>query len=176
MVNTFLPISSYEKSLACLDYRRLGKQRVEAFQILNILTYESTGKWLKEPAKSSKRTGWINHPATRMWRGYAGALQEYMNCSILEWIKRGYNNTMLIYDVHKNLDKPAWFGDEKFHASHRSNLLRKNKEFYGLYGWSEPDDLPYVWPVPPQDKRTYSFSKISKHDNLPYMWLQIQKE
>jgi hypothetical protein len=43
--------------------------------------------------------------------------------------------------------KPNWIGDEKFHASHRSNLLRKDKEFYGKFGWAEPDDLPYFWPV-----------------------------
>jgi hypothetical protein len=42
---------------------------------------------------------------------------------------------------------PPWLGDEAFHASHRSNLLRKNPEWYGQFGWTEPDDLPYVWPV-----------------------------
>lgn len=37
MVNTFLVDSSFEKSASQLDSRRLGKQRVEAYQILNIL-------------------------------------------------------------------------------------------------------------------------------------------
>jgi hypothetical protein len=37
-------------------------------------------------------------------------------------------------------------GDEAFHASHRSNLLRKDRDYYGAFGWTEPDDLPYVWP------------------------------
>ena len=44
-------------------------------------------------------------------------------------------------------DYPPWFGNEKIHASHRSNLLRKDPEFYGKYGWTEPDNLEYVWPV-----------------------------
>ena len=34
------------------------------------------------------------------------------------------------------------------HASHRSNLLRKDPEHYMQFGWTEPPDLPYVWPVP----------------------------
>lgn len=42
---------------------------------------------------------------------------------------------------------PPWFGREDFHASHRSNLLRKHPDWYRQFGWYEPDDLPYVWPV-----------------------------
>lgn len=37
MVNTFLVCSSFEESARALDKRRLGKQRVEAFQLLKIL-------------------------------------------------------------------------------------------------------------------------------------------
>jgi hypothetical protein len=32
MVNTFLPFASFEASVRCLDNKRLGKQRVEAYQ------------------------------------------------------------------------------------------------------------------------------------------------
>jgi hypothetical protein len=32
MVNTFLPFPSFEASVRCLDNKRLGKQRVEAYQ------------------------------------------------------------------------------------------------------------------------------------------------
>ena len=42
---------------------------------------------------------------------------------------------------------PEWMGDEGFHASHRSNLLKKDPEFYGKYGWTEATDLDYLWPV-----------------------------
>ena len=55
---------------------------------------------------------------------------------------------MKLYAVH-NLcpDMPWWVGDLDIHASHRSNLLRKDRDFYGKYGWNEPDNLDYVWPV-----------------------------
>lgn len=35
-MNTFLPYPSFDESAKCLDYKRLGKQRVEAKQILEI--------------------------------------------------------------------------------------------------------------------------------------------
>lgn len=45
-----------------------------------------------------------------------------------------------------------WLGDPAFHASHRSNLLRKNAEHYGAFGWTESPDLEYVWPVRAREK------------------------
>lgn len=36
MVNTFLISSDFDKNAQLLDNARLGKQRVEAYQILNI--------------------------------------------------------------------------------------------------------------------------------------------
>jgi hypothetical protein len=83
-----------------------------------------------------------------MWKGYENALIEYFNISVEIWIARGYKNTYEFKDFieGKTLDDPPWLGTEKFHASHRSNLLRKDPEHYGKYGWKEPSDLPYVWP------------------------------
>jgi hypothetical protein len=52
-----------------------------------------------------------------------------------EWIRRGYVDTVAEkLRVHERPDPavlPPWFGDERSHASHRSNLLRKDPEFYG---------------------------------------------
>ncbi len=136
-MQTFLPHPDFKKSLAALDYRRLGKQRIEAKTILNILAGRTTSK------------GWRNHPAVRMWKGYESALALYYNACLEEWIGRGYNNTMAPEPVDEtNAVLPPWLGDERFHAAHRSNLLRKDPEFYGRHGWTEPPDLPYVWPAP----------------------------
>ena len=90
----------------------------------------------------------MNHPAAKMWRGYEDALKLYYLLAIEEWVERGYNNTMqpLAYNTI-SLEFPPWVGNEAFHASHRSNLLRKDPEFYGKYGWTEPDNLAYIWPV-----------------------------
>lgn len=130
-MQTFLPHADLKESVACLDWRRLGKQRVEAKGILDTLAVGSR---------------WSHHPAVLMWRGFEQSLTRYMNLCIEEWIRRGYRNTMKIIPVRR-YKMPWWFGDERFHASHRSNLLRKLPEWYGQYGWVEPDDLPYFWPV-----------------------------
>tara|TARA_R110002020_G_scaffold156043_3_gene337531 strand:- start:632 stop:901 length:270 start_codon:yes stop_codon:yes gene_type:complete len=82
-----------------------------------------------------------------MWRGYEAALAFYKDLCIEEWERRGYNNTMQKETSHRCIVLPEWFGREEFHASHRSNLLRKDPEFYGRFGWTESPNLPYVWPL-----------------------------
>lgn len=132
-MQTFLPYYDFQKSVEVLDYRRLGKQRVETFQVLNILLERTATK------------GWVNHPVTKMWRGFEEALKLYQNITIAEWVKRGYKNNLLFEEVIVDeLEFPAWLGDEEFHRSHRSNLLRKNFEYYSQY-FDEPTDLEYKW-------------------------------
>jgi hypothetical protein len=135
-MQTFLPYANVSKTAETLDYRRLGKQRVEAWQILNALI--------------GKSKGWTNHPAVHMWKGYEPALSLYGWSMCFEWILRGYKDSMLLRFNAPMLGKivfPPWFNNESFHASHRSNLLRKDPIYYGKFGWTEPDNLPYVWPV-----------------------------
>lgn len=134
-MQTFLPYPDLLQSVRVLDYRRLGKQRVETFQVLNILLDRTPTK------------GWRNHPVTRMWTGYEEALKLYQNLTIEEWVKRGYNNTMQFEELnYKRITLPPWFGNKDFHRSHRSNLLRKDYEYYSQY-FDEPSDLEYYWPV-----------------------------
>jgi len=133
-MNTFLPVQSFPVSARILDYRRLGKQRVEANIVYNIL--------LSGKAKGA----WVNHPCTKMWRGYEMALAEYYNCCVAEWKSRGYKNTMPFLFVDYNiLVYPKWLGNDAFHAAMRSNLLRKDYEYYSQFGWKEPNNLPYIW-------------------------------
>lgn len=134
-MQTFLPFPDFKKSVEVLDYKRLGKQRVETFQVLNVLLGRTETR------------GWRNHPVTRMWTGYENALKRYQNITITEWINRGYNNNMSFetIDEHDTI-MPHWFGNEKFHQSHRSNLLRKNYEYY-IQFFEEDPTLEYYWPV-----------------------------
>ncbi len=135
-MQTFLPYDDFKKSAEALDYRRLGKQRVEAMQIINAITGISS-------------RGWVNHPCSVMWRNNVPALMHYCNVMIEEWKKRGYNNTMKLYEVEgPDVELPDWFGHEDFHASHRANLLRKELEYYKDHGWKEDPSEPYLW----QDK------------------------
>lgn len=130
-MQTFLPYSDFAQSAQVLDMRRLGKQRVEAMQILNVL--------------QGRTTSWSRHPAVLMWKGYENALALYMNTVIAEWVSRGYRNNMGYVEVGE-VTLPPWVGDPEFHASHRSNLLRKDFAHYSKFGWTEPLNLPYLWP------------------------------
>ncbi len=133
-MQTFLPYPSIEKSLKVLDSRRLGKQRVEAFQILNIIV------------KRTESKAWKNHPAVKMWKNNPNALKLYLNTSINEWKSRGYKNNMNKEKITGKINFPKWLGNKKFHSSHKSNLLRKNPTHYKKFNWKESDNLPYVWP------------------------------
>ncbi len=131
-MQTFLPYGDFTASVRCLDRLRLGKQRVEAAQILRILHGHSTG--------------WKNHPAILMWVGYEAALAQYTNIVIDEWIRRGYRNTMVQYHV-MDVRYPWWFGLNEFHASHRARLLDKLPEHYCQFGWIEQPSTEYWWPT-----------------------------
>lgn len=134
-MQTFLPYHNFEETAKCLDYRRLGKQRVEAKQILNILLNRTTSN------------AWKHHPAVIMWKGYENCLKYYYNCIVNEWVFRGYKNTMQLEFVEIPITYPKWFFYEDLFASHRSNLLRKNFAYYSQFGWQEKDNLPYIWPT-----------------------------
>jgi hypothetical protein len=126
-MQTFLPYPDFYESAAVLDSKRLQKQLLEGRQIYNIISDRATTK------------GWRRHPAVLMWRGYDTALFEYLTAIKEECVNRGINtikNWQAILHIHKwnwnrgNLIYPEWWGDERFHQSHRNNLYRKNPEHY----------------------------------------------
>ncbi len=93
-----------------------------------------------------------------MWRGHENALALYHRRCCNEYQRRnGQQHTgrftlegliaKLGVDI-ANPDMPPWLGDERVHASHRSNLIRKDPEHYGQFGWDEPPDMPYYYPTP----------------------------
>ena len=138
-MQTFLPYADLAVSCRVLDDRRLGKQRVETFQVLRALTWPSYA--------------WKSHPAVRMWRGFVPGLVRYGVESCLAWTARGYGDNLLPQllawsggEVPQDPELPPWFGVEALHLSHRSNLLRKDPAHYRPLFGDEPDDLPYLWP------------------------------
>jgi hypothetical protein len=158
-MQTFLPYPSFADSAAVLDPRRLGKQRVEALQVLRALVRE--------------HYGWKRHPAVRMWEGHAEAVASYGITVCGEWTRSGRPDTCAA-SIAAELaaaglaaprpqdvlavagDLPDWLGDERLHRSHRAALLRKDPAYYGaLFAADDAVDpaLGYFWPVgrlPPQ--------------------------
>ena len=74
-MQTFLPSSNFIFAAQALDNKRLNKQILESYQILNVL--------------SGNSTGWRNHPAVRMWAGSEGVLYKYTQAMISEAKLRG---------------------------------------------------------------------------------------
>lgn len=149
MVNTFLPYADYDLSAQSLDYRRLGKQRVETYQVLRALIGESDG--------------WRNHPITKMWQGYEYELAEYGIAICKEWIARGYKDTLLpkfeaMQLALTDTGKPFWLGNLVFHRSHQSNLKRKDPLYYDF---DVDDNLPYLW----ADNATQTFRIVEGKTN-----------
>lgn len=135
IMQTFLPYADFKKSAEVLDTKRLGKQRVEAYTIINILEGRT------------KSDAWKNHPAVLMWHGHVEALKQYFNVISKEWIKRGFKHTMGFYEENNNCKMPLWLGNKNFHESHKSNLLRKDKAYYSQFFSNIEENLDYVWPV-----------------------------
>ena len=93
-MQTFLPYKSFTKSAKCLDNKRLGKQRVEAMQILNVLL------------SKDKKAGWHNHPAVLQWKGYEGTLFDYLLSCADEWeYKRRFKNEKIADYIQKMLPR-----------------------------------------------------------------------
>jgi hypothetical protein len=131
-MQTFLPYSDFGETAKCLDMRRLGKQRVEAYQIIDLLEQEKAGVDISF-------LPWGNHPIVRMWGGYLDLLYNYYNAIVFEWMKRGYKNNMIIFTNTKRISeckKPSWYGGKEFHDGYKKLLLGKNYEFYKKYKWN----------------------------------------
>jgi hypothetical protein len=137
-MQTFLPYPNIKESLKVLDNKRLGKQRVESYQIINAIT--GRPKLDGTPYK-----GWLNHPCSVMWRENIPALKLYYNLCIDEWVSRGFKNTMKKEEIFGTIEYPKWFGVKEFHDSHKSNLLKKDFEFYSQYSWDVNPNNPYIW-------------------------------
>lgn len=152
MVNTFMLSSDYRVTAKLLDRKRLGKQRVEAKQIIDALSsmYILQGnEWISNPNPK----GWINHPCSKMWMGYVPSLMVYFNIITQEWVDRGYKNNMEFYklDLPRVEIQPPWTYWKEVHYSHMASLMRKDTRLYydkltypyiyNLYGYLWPNKL-----------------------------------
>lgn len=159
-MQTFLPQSDYRVSAAMLDSKRLNKQILECYQILNVLSGKSpTG-------------GWRNHPAVLMWKGFERGLWAYVQAMVDEAKSRGIKteNNEINLNKLKNLcwddwgnNIPDYFQDEskllRIVTTHRANLFKKDPLLYApfQYAVTSINNMPccperkepckYYWPT-----------------------------
>ena len=145
-MQVFLPYPDFKQSVQCLDKSRLGNQ-------------------IWRECKTIMNGGWVNHPASKMWKYHKHALAVYMWEGITELLRRRQlritpamalsrylidifthpSNTKLF---NRNAELPPFLGNVHFHRSHRLNLLFKDPEWYSKFF---PDRIPltkpeYIWP------------------------------
>lgn len=131
-MQTFLPYPSYKKSAKTIDPSRLGNQAYRE-------------------CKTLINGGWKYHPASKLWKGYERELCKYALACLCELKRRGKHyprHIKFFKEKGKSFPitgKPPFIGNKAFHEAMQSNLLRKDKEYYSKFGWSVPDNLPYIW-------------------------------
>ena len=130
-MQTFLPYKSFYHTAQALDSKRLNKQILECYQILNVLSN-------KDP-----HAGWRNHPAVKMWRGFEMGLYQYAMVMIEEANNRGIKTDKNLANLEALNERayqewgygmPLWMDDKKVMArvttTHKANLYRKDPEYY----------------------------------------------
>ena len=138
MVNVFITSTNLEECARNLDYRRLGKQRLECIEII-------------------EGDSWKNHPCYLMWKNNKEALKIYFNHILREWISRGFQNSLAFYSIDESKAQfyditydentylttisnpkinensilfPKWFCWKPLILSQRASLLRKDEVYY----------------------------------------------
>ena len=109
----FLPSPSCLQTARQLDKRRLNKQIIEAAQILRAIDGESRG--------------WLNHPATRMYRSHKLWLQLYRAC--LMAFQSGDLEAAEAISRQADAVRPPFVTDE-FCRQHARRLYTKAPELY----------------------------------------------
>lgn len=153
-MQTFLPFIEFSQSAKALDSKRLNKQILEGYQILNVLSNDDP------------HAGWRNHPAVKMWRGHEGALWDYVFACVREADERGIKtdkNVENLINLRRRAEynwgggMPEWMSQpevlNRLVTTHRSNLYRKDPTYYFDFvsavgsEWDKPccDRCNYYW-------------------------------
>lgn len=137
-MQTFLPSSNPVTTARWLDSKRLNKQILECYQILNVLSGKSpTG-------------GWRNHPAVLMWKGYERGLWQYVQAMIREARERGIrteNNEANLNRLKEQCwddwgqTQPSFWTDTnklmRVTTTHKASLFDKDPMYYSSFGYAK---------------------------------------
>jgi hypothetical protein len=153
-MQTFLPYTNFKEVASELDSKRLNKQILECYQILNVLS------------NPSPTAGWRNHPAVKMWRGYEQALFKYAMTMVSEADARSIRTEKNVANLQRlrkersfdwGKDLPQWLNNKavmrRVTTTHKANLYKKAPELYPQYvsAVSSKDNKPccdtcqYYW-------------------------------
>lgn len=133
-MQTFLPHKDFYAVAHDLDSKRLNKQILECYQILNVLS------------NPSPTAGWRNHPAVKMWRGHEHGLYKYAMIMVSEADARSIKTENNVANLRRLRSEhgngwgnamPQWYYNnqdmKRITATHKANLYKKAPELYPQY-------------------------------------------
>jgi len=194
-MQTFLPSPSFKKSAQILDNKRLGKQRLEAKQILQINLYvkEKPKIWegmnkawgfcnncsvfygnasfCKNCGKAllfpNKPITWENHPAVKMWRGYEIALSFYGWSVCEEWKRRGFkDNQQPFFEKIAGDLRVAYFKDNYLNEGLYPEWMKNSQVVYD-FCYSHRANLMRKDPI---FYGKYNWKFFGDYTKEPYRW------
>ena len=137
-MQTFLSEPTFAASAKALDSKRLNKQLLEGRQMLNAL--------------AGNQKGFVNHPATQMWKGHEHRFLDYLNEVATEMMNRNiqweknHEAIVQLFDNHfldSSYEDPYWWSGEskqRIITTHRANLYLKDPDYYCKY---TPESIEY---------------------------------
>lgn len=157
---TFIVVACFVETARLLIGQHLRKQRLEAKQLIEIITQWEIYYAGRGPAPVGHR----NHPTVKMWTHYLPALMYYYNCMVQEHIRRGGKNTMELYTITQEIVIPWFVHWPAMIQSHRAMLCRKHPGWYdGRFDvWPSAMQYGYIWP----DDKTPELIQYGSMDQL----------
>jgi len=130
-MQVFRPYIDWRMSARVLDDRRLGKQRVEAKQVMMTI-------FRRMGLIRDGRRGWLNHPIALMYyndgKPYISDLIGYFNVCVEEWMPSGMRSSISLSDIeHLILGVASAEGHPLTHVheiEYRRILTLKDPEHY----------------------------------------------
>ncbi|MEM3589238.1 MAG: pyrimidine dimer DNA glycosylase/endonuclease V [Nitrososphaerota archaeon] len=130
-MQVFRPYIDWKRSAQVLDNKRLGKQRVEAKQVMIVILR-------KMGLINDGKRGWLNHPVVLMYynngKPYFYDLVNYFNACVEEWRHRNMESKISLADIEELIKKVKSAEGHplthKHEIEYRRVLILKNPEHY----------------------------------------------
>ncbi|WP_069806642.1 pyrimidine dimer DNA glycosylase/endonuclease V [Vulcanisaeta thermophila] len=101
-MQVFRPYIDHARSAWFLDNLRLGRQRVEAKQVMLAILR-------RMGLINDGKRGWLNHPIVLLYYNngepYINDLIQYFNAVVREWVSRGFTNNIGLRDIEHLLTR-----------------------------------------------------------------------
>lgn len=155
MIQTWLPLPSYQESVRSLRMEELGIQRYHVLELMETI-HEVPENSSQLPLDYQRiEIEDDMEKAYNMWKGFELQLCEYGLTACDEWSQRRSKRDPMYSKIEFHMEcattedadasKPNWFGDVDFHLSHQAALVRLDEKHYRSY-FLVDHERPLEWP------------------------------